>query len=388
MEHFHIIQALVRSALAQPSDATRQQVTRLKDALVESGDMKSAKSLSNILASAERSIEMAPSRVIRSKAVFRGEVLTSNTTLPVNKETSTPIADVKFLDELPNEPPIFNNTVFLAIQAILDEWSNLDKIASADIEPIRSCLIFGFPGTGKTHLALWMARRLGLPVVTARLDGLVSSFLGTTSRNIGTLFNFADRYRCLLLLDEFDAIAKFRADPHEVGEIKRVVNTLLQALDIRKNHGFTIGITNHETLLDPAIWRRFDVQLEIPRPQRDVIEQIIKRQLPPIRLSDVQIKILTWVLEGGTGSDIESLTRWMKKTFVVSDNYNLDFLPAIQQFVTLNSARIITEKRALLLGDRDVLFSALKNQLSLKVSDIAEMSGQSKSTISRVLNKH
>ena len=81
-----------------------------------------------------------------------------------------------------------------------------------------------------------------------KLDGLVSSFLGTTARNIGNLFAFANRHRCILLLDEFDAIAKVRDDPQEVGEIKRVVNALLQNLDTRRDVGFTIGITNHPKL--------------------------------------------------------------------------------------------------------------------------------------------
>lgn len=147
---------------------------------------------------------------------------------------------------------------------------------------MRTCLIYGPPGTGKTRLALWIAAQLDLPVVSARIDGLVSSFLGTTARNIGNLFAFANRYRCLLLLDEFDAVAKLRDDPQEVGEIKRVVNALLQNLDMRHDVGITVGITNHQRLLDPAVWRRFEVQLEMPRPDFDVRLEIAKSFMPPI----------------------------------------------------------------------------------------------------------
>src|SRR6202167_4526051 len=132
--------------------------------------------------------------------------------------------------------------------------------------PGRACMLFGKPGTGKTKLGYWLAERLGLPLVIARLDGLMSSFLRTTARNIGSLFDFANRYRCVLLLDEFDSLAKLRDDPQEVGEIKRVVNALLQNLDGRREVGLTIGITNHPRLLDSAVWRRFEVQLEIPKP--------------------------------------------------------------------------------------------------------------------------
>lgn len=80
-----------------------------------------------------------------------------------------------------------------------------------------------------------------LPLIVARLDGLISSFLGTTARNISNLLTFANRYKCVFLLDEFDAVTKLRDDPHELGEIKRVVNTLLQCIDSRADIGLING---------------------------------------------------------------------------------------------------------------------------------------------------
>jgi ATP-dependent 26S proteasome regulatory subunit len=109
--------------------------------------------------------------------------------------------------------PLFNATVSQAIVTIIDEWANFDALSEIDIRPSKTCLIYGAPGTGKTRLALWVAHQLDLPVVLVKLDGLVSSFLGTTSRNIGNLFTFANRYRCVLLLDEFDAIVRIPTKP-------------------------------------------------------------------------------------------------------------------------------------------------------------------------------
>ena len=134
------------------------------------------------------------------------------------------------------------------------------------------CLIYGPPGVGKTKLARYLARQLELPCVEVRLDGLMSSFLGTTASNIGALFDFANRYRCVLFLDEFDAVAKARDDVQEIGEIKRVVNTLLQSLDSRNGAGITVAATNHEHLLDHAVWRRFDSRIELHKPDPDVRE--------------------------------------------------------------------------------------------------------------------
>ena len=112
----------------------------------------------------------------------------------------------------------------------------------------------------------------------------MSSFLGTTARNIGALFDFANRYRCVLFLDEFDAVAKARDDVQEIGEIKRVVNTLLQSLDARNGSGITIAATNHEHLLDAAVWRRFDTRIELPKPEPEAREHLLTTFLAPIKL--------------------------------------------------------------------------------------------------------
>ena len=188
-------------------------------------------------------------------------------------------------------------------------------------------LIIAGAGTGKTHLAKWIAKQIGLPVVLARLEGLMSSFLGTTAKNIGNLFSFANRYNCVLLLDEFDAIAKLRNDPQEVGEVKRVVNTLLQCLDSRKDCGFTIGVTNHEALLDPAVWRRFDVQIEIPKPSPQIIIELVKKFLYPLNFGENEIKLFAWCIEEASGADIEMLAKWIKRAYVVDNNITASSFP-------------------------------------------------------------
>ncbi|MFX5839347.1 ATP-binding protein, partial [Acinetobacter baumannii] len=120
-----------------------------------------------------------------------------------------------------------------------------------------SFLMYGPPGTGKTRLARHIATELGLELYVARLDGLISSYLGSTSKNIRALFDFAARTPCVLFLDEFDAIAKVRSDDQELGELKRVVNSFLQNLDTLGKHSIILAATNHESLLDAAVWRRF-----------------------------------------------------------------------------------------------------------------------------------
>ncbi|RZJ36552.1 MAG: AAA family ATPase [Flavobacterium sp.] len=387
MKNFNIIQALCRSALASPNDAVIHQINRLKAAFEKEGYTTEAKSLQGLVSSAQTGMDMSPSRIQKSFLIATGEELTIKTPIPVDKETSTALAEIFFPQQLPDNAPLFDGNIQQAIQSIVNEWMKFDKLLEINATPASSCLIYGAPGTGKTHLAKWIGNQIGLPVVLARLEGLMSSYLGTTSRNIGNLFAFANRYKCVLLLDEFDAIAKLRNDPQEVGEVKRVVNTLLQSLDSRHEKGFTIGVTNHDSLLDPAIWRRFDIQVEIPKPSSEVMMRLLKKFILPLELSESEIKFLAWCLEGSSGADAEMLSKWLKRSFVLEDKNNLLFI--MKQFVLLNSGRIDSVKRTFMLGPDEDLIAALLNDkiYSFKQKDIAALLGMTPSSLSKQMSK-
>ena len=387
IKYFSIIQALCRSALTNPNDAILHQINRLIESLEKDGHGKEAKSLEGILSSSQSSADMSPSKIQKSFIVSGGEEITKKTAIPVDKETSTPLAEIFFPVDLPAEEPLFGENIELAIQSIVSEWTKFDKLLEIEATPASSCLIYGAPGTGKTHLAKWIAKQIGLPVVLARLEGLMSSYLGTTSRNIGNLFAFANRYKCVLLLDEFDAIAKLRNDPQEVGEVKRVVNTLLQSLDTRREKGFTIGVTNHESLLDPAIWRRFDIQIEIPKPSPEVMIHLLKKFVAPLEYNDSEIKFLAWCLEGSSGADAEMLAKWLKRSFVL-DTRN-SFIDMMKQFTLLNAGRVEPTKRNIMLHSDEEFINMLLNDktYSFKQKDIAPFFGITPSSLSKQLSK-
>jgi hypothetical protein len=319
MEHFPIVTSLVRVALGKDSERLNHQVQRLVNALVADGDSKQAAALNKLLSQRTGSTELAPSRLTQSAhapALTTGlERLNGQTSVPVDKDSSAPLATVVMPDDIVATLPLFPDAVQANIDALLMEWMNAERIRAAGLSPSPSLLVYGAPGTGKTTLALWLARQLGRPVVLARLDGLISSFLGTTARNLGTLFTFANRYDCVLVLDEFDAIAKVRDDPNEVGEIKRVVNALLQNMDVRVDLGVTIALTNHEALLDPAIWRRFEVQLAIPKPEFKQRVQIALRSLDETgENAQAEAHLLSWVAEGLSGAELRTLaTKYRKR---------------------------------------------------------------------------
>ena len=347
MDHFVIVQALYRAALASPSHAVRRQVERLRDALLSAGCDDQSQALAALLTREERSAEMVPSRLVRSSVTLAGEALTARTAVPVDKETAQPLAEVVFVESLPLDAPLLSAGMSANVQALLDEWRQIDRLEALGIPTSRSCLLFGAPGTGKTQLALWLAGQLDLPVVVARLDGLISSFLGTTARNVATLFAFAARYRCVLLLDKFDAIAKLRDDPQEIGEIKRVVNAVLQNLDARRPHGLTIGITNHEALLDPAIWRRFEVQVEMPRPAFEARRNIAIRYLGDAEHRTTLAALVAWLTEGGAGAEIEAVATSLRKRLALAEPA-LSPYSAILNVLGLHAGRIASPARVVL----------------------------------------
>jgi SpoVK/Ycf46/Vps4 family AAA+-type ATPase len=391
LKHLDIILALCRTALGSGSPIVAHHVERLREALEADGDQAAAGRVARLLTAEQRDLEMSVSRLKRSSAVLSaGEALTANAPVPVDRETASPLAEIIPVDKLPSTPPIFNELQQSALTALLEEWKFADALSERGVPPPRTCLLFGAPGTGKTALALWMARQLQLPVVLVRLDGLISSFLGTTSRNIGSLFSFASRYSCLLLLDEFDAIAKVRDDPHEIGEIKRVVNTLLQNLDQRNSVGLTIAITNHELLLDPAVWRRFEVQLSVPRPALHERERIVARYFDTMHISAAKTSFLAWLSEGLSGAEIEQLALGLRRSLALAEAHpgsDFTFLEAVQQYVLLNNGRLHDRIASAVLSRPEDLAKTLLNEASIGVTDIGDILNVSKGTASRYVHK-
>ena len=387
LPYFNIIQTLCRAFAAGDRDGVEYNIQRLADMYKQDGHLNEASQLQRILQMARKYDGMS-SFVVSASSVVLGENLTPNVVVPVDKETAAPILEVIFPNDLPQEEPVFDAKIQEAVNSVILEWTNYFKLLEMKATPSRSCLIFGDPGTGKTHLAKWIAKRVGLPVVLAKLDGIVSSFLGTSSRNISNLFSFANRYKCVLLLDEFDAIAKLRNDPQEVGEVKRIVNTLLQCLDSREDVGFTIGVTNHEQL-DPAIWRRFDVQIEIPKPSADVISSLIKKFLYPLEYNEAEIIFLTWCLQGATGADVQKMTNWLKRMKLIPEYQNESLFDLMRMYVLLNTGRISNMVRTSISHPTDeVVRQLLNDNPTLKQKDLAEIFNMAPSSISKLKTKN
>jgi SpoVK/Ycf46/Vps4 family AAA+-type ATPase len=154
-----------------------------------------------------------------------------------------------------------------------------------------------------------------LPLLVARLDGVISAYLGSTSKNLRAIFEYAAKTPCVLFLDEFDALAKLRDDSQELGELKRVVNSFIQTLDFFRKDLVLVAATNHEQLLDSAIWRRFSFVLKLDLPNENQRRELWRIYAGELNWSDREVDVLADFSEGYSCSAIKDtserlLQRW------------------------------------------------------------------------------
>lgn len=214
---------------------------------------------------------------------------------------------------------------------------NRDYLREIGLYEIGKLLFVGPPGTGKTSTARALSSWFSLPLVEVRLSMITSQYLGETSKNIDKVFDLAKKISpCILLIDEFDFVAKTRtSDEH--GAIKRAVNTLLKAIDEISlvEHGvLLLAATNHPQLLDYAAWRRFDRVLDFPLPDAEMRRKILDKVLSRID-ADVDTRELAGLTEGYSGSDLRLVIREAVLNALVEDRRRLaqdDLLRAIEDF--------------------------------------------------------
>jgi ATPase family associated with various cellular activities (AAA)/Homeodomain-like domain len=226
---------------------------------------------------------------------------------PTDSESHLPLASVESTVE--SAEPLLIVDEREAIQRLLEEHVAVRALEAAGLAPTRSVLISGPPGVGKTMTARYIAASLKLPLVTVDLAGLMSSLLGRTGQNLRQALDYARSFRCVLLLDEFDALAKRRDDSSDVGELKRIVNVLLLELERWPVGNLLIAATNHPELLDRAVGRRFDAEVELSLPDLPTRAAILRRTLDDLgqRVSGTVIGAAAVATDGWSGSDIDRL---------------------------------------------------------------------------------
>lgn len=225
--------------------------------------------------------------------------------LPVDVDTRFHLLRIEEHPVLDHEP-VYSGALQAALHALVAERKGIESLHKAGLEPSRTVLFTGAPGVGKTLAARWLARELNRPLLILDLAAVMSSYLGRTGANLRHVLDYAKTLDCVLLLDELDAIAKRRDDRGEIGELKRLVTVLIQQVDDWPSTGLLVSATNHPDLLDPAIWRRFDLALEFPLPDRNAIHAYLLSVLTPLSVQAASwARVLTIALVGQSFSDID-----------------------------------------------------------------------------------
>ena len=255
----------------------------------------------------DQSLKASQTRSAGNSILRRGASVTGSGEMPLPVDGDSRLALIRVFDDregLP--PPILPGSVHSAIGAIIRERQERDRLAVRGISPTRSAILVGPPGVGKTLSARWIASALGKPLWVLDLTAVMSSLLGKTGSNLRAALDHAKQHAAVLLLDEIDAIAKRRSDESDIGELKRLVTVMLQEVDQWPDTGLLLAATNHPELVDPALWRRFDLILKFDAPSATAIATAIERFLgDDLALFESWVDVLAAGLQGQSLSDVE-----------------------------------------------------------------------------------
>ncbi len=221
-----------------------------------------------------------------------------------------------------------------AIERVLAEQRADSELLAWGLTPRRRLLFFGPPGCGKTLCAAVLAGELSLPLFRVRVETLFSRYMGETAALLAEIFEQAGQKRGVYLFDEFDSIGKHRADENDVGEARRIVSTFLQLLDADDGSSLLIAATNERSVLDRALFRRFDDVVEFSLPSESALQGLLKMRLSTYRWSAAKVKTAAKHARGLSYADVTDAVANAAKAMVLSGSKTLredDVVAALEE---------------------------------------------------------
>ncbi len=235
------------------------------------------------------------------------------------------------------------------------EFAARDRLSSFGLRPRKTILLYGPPGCGKSLGAKRLAWQTGLPLMKVRFDALISSYFGESASNLRSIFVAAQERPCVLLLDECDFIARSRANSKDIGEVSRIVNTLLQLMEDYDAPGLLVATTNIESSLDSALFRRFDDVFLVPLPGPEEIERLLKLTLSAVRIAEpIDWVKLVHALEGASAAMVVRAAQNAAKASVLSGKKELmqSALDAVMRHIVSPRTSHAVSQPSSQIGDR------------------------------------
>lgn len=215
------------------------------------------------------------------------------------------------------------DVVLEQIKDLIEEQHRSELLHAHNLTARNRILLAGPPGNGKTSLAEALATELMVPLIVIRYEGLIGSYLGETASRLQQIIDYAKTQRCVLFIDEFETIGKERGDTNETGEIKRIVSSLLLQIDSLPDYVVVVAASNHPELLDKAVWRRFQIRLELSTPTRSQISKFISSISERTRTTfGLAAETMAKRLYGANYAEIEEVCLTIVRKTILTQEFN------------------------------------------------------------------
>lgn len=295
---------------------------------------------------------------------------TQSQAVPVDEDSRLTL--LKAPNEKITSKPLLSSQIEDSLDQIILERKHIDRLKTLGLQPTRSAIFVGPPGVGKTLTASWLAQKLGVPFYVLDLTAVMSSYLGKSGNNLRAALDFAKKGPCVLLLDEIDSIAKKRSDDSDVGELKRLVTVILQEVDEWPSSSLLLAATNFAELIDPALWRRFDLVLNFEKPNSESIKEAIKRFLgPDYAIFARWIDLLVIMFKDESFSNIERSINKFRRSVALGISSDEEL---IESFIKDGLSELDRNER------KEIAVS-LKRNSKLSQHAISDLTGVSRDTI-------
>lgn len=199
---------------------------------------------------------------------------------------------------------VLPSSVTEVLDSLVEEFRQRSALRAHGVEPRSSLLLVGPPGCGKSATADAIAGQLGLPVARVQLATIVSSYLGETARHLDQVFSFLDVGSWVLVFDELDMLGRERSDRADHGELRRVVAAMLQVVEQHRGDSLFVATSNHPTLLDSAVWRRFNEIIEVEPPNAAARAEVLDLKLRSVR-HDLDLAVAAKRMDDFSAAEVE-----------------------------------------------------------------------------------